>query len=296
MKTQNILLMLFALLVFASCTQKPNADPEYIKEIEEWDQKRVERLREENGWLNLAGLFWLKEGENKIGSSKENDIIFPAGPKFIGTMFLKDSIVTIRINPDVNVTNNGTAVTELTLEHDLTGNPTLLQTGSLRWNVIKRKKGFGIRLRDLNANLVDFTRIERFPVNDEWKIEATFEPYDPPKKILIPDIIGTVEEENCPGAVVFSKDGKEYRIDAIDSGKRLFLIFADETSGEETYGAGRFMYVDKPDSTGKIILDFNKAYNPPCVFTKFATCPLPPKDNYLKLKIEAGEKMWGEMH
>ncbi len=297
MKTQNIILMLFVLLVFTSCTQKPNVDPEYIKEIEEWDQKRVERLREENGWINLAGLFWLKEGENKIGSSKDNDIIFPSGPEFVGTMFLKDSIVTIKINPDVNVINKGATVTELTLAHDLTGNPTLLQTGSLRWNVIKRKKGFGIRLRDLNADLVkNFRGIERFPVDEDWKIEATFDDYSPPKKISIPDIVGTVEEEDCPGAIVFTKDGKEYRIDAIDSGKRLFLIFADETSGEETYGAGRFMYVDKSDSAGKIILDFNKAYNPPCVFTKFATCPLPPKDNYLKLRIGAGEKMWGEKH
>lgn len=285
------------LLTVVSCTQKPNADPEYIKEIEDWDKRRVERLREEDGWLNLAGLFWFKEGENKIGSAKDNDIVFPSGPDYIGSMFLKDSSVTIIVNPGINVISNGQTVTEMTLQSDQSGNPTLLQTGSLRWNVIKRTKGFGIRLRDLNADLVkNFKGIERFPVDKDWKIEASFDVYDPPKKILIPDIVGTVDEELCPGAVVFVKDGKEYRIDAIESGQRFFLIFADETSGIETYGAGRFMYVDKPDSAGKIILDFNKAYNPPCVFTKFATCPLPPKENYLKLRIEAGEKMWGEMH
>lgn len=297
MKTQLTIALLFLILSVISCTKKPTADPEYIKEIEEWDKRRVERLREENGWLNLAGLFWLTEGENKFGSAKDNDIIFPSGPDNIGILILRDSVVTVRINPKVNVTNNGNAVSELTLLDDLTGNPTILQTGSLRWYVIKRTKGIGIRLRDLNAELVkNFKGIERFPVSEKWKIEASFDPYDPPKKILIPDIVGTVDEELCPGAVVFNKDGKEYKIDAIDSGQRLFLIFADETSGVETYGAGRFMYVDKPDSSGKIILDFNKAYNPPCVFTKFATCPLPPKENYLKLRIEAGEKMWGEMH
>ena len=297
MKTQKLLLAIFLLLTITSCTQKPTADPEYIKEIEDWDKRRVERLREENGWLNLAGLFWLKEGENKFGSANDNNIIFPSGPDNIGILILKDSVVTVKINRGINVINNGNAVTEMTLLDDLSGNPTILQTGSLRWNVIKRTKGIGIRFRDLNADLVkNFKGIERFPVNEEWKIEASFDVYDPPKKILIPDIVGTVDEELCPGAVVFVKDGKEYRIDAIDSGQRLFLIFADETSGVETYGAGRFMYVDKPDSAGKIILDFNKAYNPPCVFTKFATCPLPPKENYLKLRIEAGEKMWGGMH
>ena len=297
MKTFKLLLAIFLLLTITSCTQKPIADPEYIKEIEDWDKRRVERLREENGWLNLAGLFWLKEGENKFGASKDNDIIFSSGPDNIGILILKDSVVTVKINQGINVINNGNAVTEMTLLDDLSGNPIILQTGSLRWNVIKRTKGIGIRLRDLNADLVkNFKGIERFPVNEEWKIEASFDVYDPPKKILIPDIVGTVDEELCPGAVVFVKDGKEYRIDAIDSGQRLFLIFADETSGVETYGAGRFMYVDKPDSAGKIILDFNKAYNPPCVFTKFATCPLPPKENYLKLRIEAGEKVWGVMH
>lgn len=284
-------------LTVVSCTQKPNADPEYIKEIEDWDKRRVERLREENGWLNLAGLFWLKEGENKLGSARDNDIIFPSGPDNIGVMILKDSVVTVKINPEVSVTKNGSPVSEMILSDDLSSNPTILQTGSLRWNVIKRTKGIGIRLRDLNAELVkNFTGIERFPVHEEWKIEASFEVYNPPKKILIPDIVGTVDEELCPGAVVFNKDGKEFRLDAIESGQRLFLIFADETSGVETYGAGRFLYVDKADSTGKITLDFNKAYNPPCVFTKFATCPLPPKENYLKLRIEAGEKMWGGVH
>lgn len=297
MKTQSAFIFLLLILTILSCTQKPTADPEYIKEIEEWDKKRVERLREENGWLNLAGLFWLKEGENKFGSAKDNDIIFPSGPDNIGVFILKDSVVTIRINPQANVTNNGNAVSEMILLDDLSGNPTILQTGSLRWYVIKRTKGIGIRLRDLNAELVkNFKGIERFSVNEDWKIEASFDPYDPPKKILIPDIVGTVDEELCPGAVVFNVEGNEYRIDAIDSGQRLFLIFADQTSGVDTYGAGRFMYVDKPDSSGKIILDFNKAYNPPCVFTKFATCPLPPKENYLKLRIEAGEKMWGGMH
>jgi uncharacterized protein (DUF1684 family) len=290
--------LLTLVILDSACTEKPTSDPEHIKEVEEWHQKRIARLYEETGWLNLAGLFWLKAGDNKFGSAKDNDIIFPSGPEHIGTLTLKDSVVTIKVNPGVEVLHNGTPVTEMVMKDDYSNSTTFLQAGTLRWNIIKRTKGYGIRLRDLNAELLKtFKDIETFPVDKKWRIKARFEEYNPPKKILIPDIVGTVDTEKSPGAVVFKVDGKSYRMDALDAGgNRIWFIFADETSGEETYGAGRFLYTDKADSNGIVILDFNKAYNPPCVFTKFATCPLPPKDNYLKLRITAGEKMWGEQH
>ncbi|MFI5237084.1 MAG: DUF1684 domain-containing protein [Ignavibacteriales bacterium] len=294
-----ILNSLVALLIFYSaCSENPKADPNLIKEVEEWHQKRISRLKEETGWLNLAGLFWLKEGENKIGSAKDNDIIFPSGPEYIGSLFLKDSVVTIKMISGQNIMNNGVSAPEMILKDDYSDSTTFLQAGSLKWNIIRRTKGFGIRLRDLNAVLLKtFDGIERFPISDEWRIKAKFEKYDPPKKIMIPDIVGTIDEEESPGAAVFAVGDKTFRIDALDAGgNRIWFIFADQTSGIESYGAGRFLYTDKPDSNGIVILDFNKAYNPPCVFTKFATCPLPPKDNYLKLKITAGEKMWGENH
>lgn len=286
------------IILYSACKEKPTTDPEHLKDVEEWHKKRIARLYEETGWLNLVGLFWLKEGENKFGSAKVNNIIFPSGPAYIGSLFLKDSVVTIKVNPGIEVLHNGNPVTEMIMKDDYSDSTTVLQLGSLRWNIIRRTKGFAIRLRDLNAELLKTDiDIERFPVSDEWKIKAKFEKYDPPKKIIIPDIVGTVDTEKSPGAVVFTKDNKTYSMDALDAGgNRIWFIFADETSGKETYGAGRFLYTDKPDSNGIVILDFNKAYNPPCVFTKFATCPLPPKDNYLKIKITAGEKMWGEMH
>ncbi|MCW8817286.1 MAG: DUF1684 domain-containing protein [Ignavibacteriaceae bacterium] len=292
---------LITLLSIYSCkneTFEQKGTPEYINEVNEWHQKRISRLKEETGWLNLVGLFWLKDGENKFGSAKDNDIIFPSGPEHIGSLFLKDSTVKINVLPGVSVLNNNKPVNEMILKDDHTEEPTILALGSLRWYIIKRVKGYAIRLRDLNARLLKtFRDIERFPVNVDWRIEAKFEKFDPPKKITIPDIIGTSEEENSPGAVVFRKDNQTYRMDALDAGgNRIWFIFADETSGNETYGAGRFLYTDKPDSNGIVILDFNRAYNPPCVFTRFATCPLPPKDNYLKLRITAGEKMWGEHH
>lgn len=296
-----ILLVIAIILVFISCKEKepePKGTPEYITEIEQWHQKRIERLKDENGWLTLVGLYWLREGENTFGSDKNNDIVFPENaPENIGEIILKDSVITLIINEGVNVTNEGNAVKEIKLETDLSGNPTILDLGSLRWYIIKRGDRYGIRLRDINAPLRnEFDGIERFPVNEDWEITASFEAYDPPKVISLPTQIGTIEEEPSPGAVVFEKDGQTYRIDAVDRGKRLWLIFADETSGKETYGAARYLYIDKPDSTGKTIVDFNLAYNPPCVFTKYATCSFPPKQNFLKLKITAGEKMWSELH
>jgi len=300
-KLKIITLAITILFTSLSCTEKepePKGSPEYIAEIEQWHNKRIERLNGENGWLTLVGLHWLEEGENTFGSDKSNSIVFPEiAPNTIGTITLNDTVVFLKINEGVNVIKDGKPVKQITLENDLTGNPTVLDVGSLRWYIIKRDERYGIRLRDINAPLRnEFDGIERFPVNEDWKITAAFEAYEPPKVISLPTQLGTVKEEPSPGAVVFEKDGQTYRIDAVDTGKRLWLIFADETSGEETYGAGRYLYIDKPDSTGKVIVDFNLAYNPPCVFTKYATCSFPPKQNFLKIKITAGEKMWDEQH
>ncbi|MFB3055872.1 MAG: DUF1684 domain-containing protein, partial [Ignavibacteriaceae bacterium] len=272
--------------------------PEYIAEIQQWHQKRIERLKKDTGWLNLVGLYWLKEGENTFGSSEKNDIKFPDNsPQKIGTIILKDSLLTFKSADGVDVLNNDVKVTVLELKDDLTGMRTTLASGSLRWYIIKRGERYGIRLRDVESPILkEFKDIDIYPINEDWRIEATFMPYDPPKQILIPNILGTVEEDNSPGALSFTKDGRNYKLDAIESRSGFFIIFADETSGKETYGAGRFLYTDEPDSNNIVILDFNISYNPPCVFTKYATCPLPPKQNYLHLKITAGEKMWGELH
>jgi uncharacterized protein (DUF1684 family) len=293
-----LIFLIVSFFLLPGCDKKESekGSPEYIAAIKQWHKARIERLKKENGWLNLAGLFWLKEGVNTFGTSPSNDIVFPKGkaPDKIGMFILKDSTVTVEINPGAEVMNDQVPVKEASLKTDLSGNPTILSIGSLRWYIIKRGEKFGVRLRNLDADLLkEFEGIDTYPVNEDWKIKAKFEPYNPPKTISIPTIIGTVEEDKTPGALVFKKDGKEYRLDPVDEGDEFFVIFADETSSEETYGAGRFLYTEVPESAGNVILDFNKAYNPPCAFTPYATCPLPPKQNYLKLRVTAGEKKYG---
>ena len=294
-------ILFFSVLIFAiACTQKPTADPNYVKEIIEWDAKRTNRLKADDGWLNLVGRFWLEKGESTFGSAKDNDIVVESSklPEHIGSFVFKDSVVTFRALDGVDVMLGDMSVKEIVLVDDQKKEMTVLQIGSVKFNLIVRDTLYGIRFRDLNSDLVkNFKGVERFPIDESWKITAKYDAYNPVKEIDVPNVLGQISKEKCPGAVVFEHDGKTHRIDAVDEGgDRLFLIIADQTSGEETYGGGRFMYVDKPDSTGTILLDFNKAYNPPCVFTKYATCPLPPLQNYLKLRVEAGEKVYGEGH
>jgi len=297
----NLIIFMFSfisLLTLFGCRGKTaeKGSPDYINQIKLWHQKRIENLKKESGWLNLAGLYWLKEGENTFGTNPGNDVVFPKGkaPGKIGIFILKDSTVTMKINTGVKVTSDNKPVKEMQLKVDLSGNPTILTLGFLRWFIIKRSYKYGVRLRDLSSDLLtEFKGIDTYPINEDWKITAKFEPYDPPKSVSIPTIIGTVDKDKAPGALVFEKNGKQYKLDPVVEGNQFFIIFADETSGNETYGAGRFLYTSLPDSTSNAILDFNKAYNPPCAFTPYATCPLPPKQNYLKLKVTAGEKKYG---
>lgn len=298
MKLLKYLLLIVIVSLFWSCSKRVITDPVYSAEINKWHNHRVENLKRENGWLNLAGLFWLKPGENKFGSDPSNDIIFPKdAPAKIGTMILKDSTVKLVVNDNIDVTVAGNKVNNIILDNDMTGNPTIMANGSFKWFIIKRENKYGIRLRDLNAPLVkDFPGIETYDIDKSWKFEATFDKFATPLVIKVPSIIGTVEQDTVYGQLSFNYDGNKYSLIPIVEGDSYFIIFADETNGDETYGAGRFLYTSLPDSTGKVILDFNKAYNPPCAFTKYATCPLPPKENYLQLKVTAGEKKFNHEH
>ncbi len=297
----KVILLSFLIFSFFSCEEGKTVrvSDKYKTEIENWHNKRITNLKKETGWLNLVGLFWLKEGENNFGSDASNDIQFPSdqSPAFIGKIVKKDSVITTSINENVNVTFNDKPVKKIVMKNDISGDPTILSLNSLRWFIIKRGEKYGVRLRNLEAKLLtEFEGIERFPINKKWKIQAKYVAFDKPKKIAIPTIIGTIEDEEIFGTLNFAIDNKEYSLSPTPAGKGLFIVFADLTSGAETYGGGRFLYVDGPDSNNNVILDFNKAYNPPCAFTKYATCPLSPDENKLRVEITAGEKNYGKGH
>jgi len=264
----------------------------YLEEIETWQQQRLERLKNKDGWLTLAGLFWLEEGENSFGSDESNDIRFPEkAAAFSGTLLLKEGKVSLKVNEGIEITVNDSLITEIILRDDHAENTTRLQQGDLAWYIIKRGERYGIRLRDhKHPRLNELDHIPSYPIRTDYVVEATLLPFDSPKTMTVATPLeGYTESYECPGILKFRINDRDLELHPFTSGKGYFLVIADETTGLDTYGAGRFMYATA-DSTGRIILDFNKAYNPPCAFSPYATCPMPPRENFLPAAIEAGEK------
>lgn len=263
--------------------------------IEQWRAKRLANLESDTGWLTLAGLFWLKDGENTFGSGAANSLRLdnPALAANAGVFIKTGAQVRFVARDGGGVTHEGKPVTSLDLVPDNSDQPTILESGPLSFFLIERAGHYGIRLRDkANPHRANFHGLDYFPVGTDWVFDARFEPYQPHRQIKIVNILGMEESMDSPGAIVFEKDGHEWRLDAIleePGAEELFVMFADATSGKETYGAGRFMYPKLPEN-GRVQLDFNKAYNPPCAFNDFATCPLPPFQNRLALPVTAGEK------
>lgn len=283
----------------ASKPQPKTTGAAYAEEVERWKAKRVEGLKGEDGWLSLVGLHWLKEGENRVGSDPSNEVVLPEdrSPRVVGSLWLKDGAVRIEARPGSGVTSEGRPVTSLDLKTDADGGkPTVLNLGTLAFHVIKRGERFALRVKDsASPARTNFRGLEYFPLDERWRVEARFEPHNPPKTIPITNVLGMQSDEPSPGALVFDIDGKTYRLDALTEAgeEQFFIIFRDETSGKETYGAGRYLYAGPPDAQGRLLVDFNKAYSPPCAFTKYATCPLPPDQNRLPIRVEAGEKYAG---
>jgi uncharacterized protein (DUF1684 family) len=264
----------------------------YMESIQQWQEQRLERLKNKDGWLTLAGLYWLEEGENSFGSDPENDIVFPEkADAFGGTLILEDSIVALRVAEGVQITHDDLPVGELVLKDDHSGNATRLQQGDLAWYIIKRGERYGVRLRDhKHPRLNELDQIPSYPIQTDYVVEANLEPFAEPRIMTVATPLeGYTEDYDCPGILKFRIRGEDLELYPFSSGNGYFLVIADETTGLDTYGAGRFMYA-VPDSSGRIILDFNKAYNPPCAFSPFATCPMPPRENFLPVAIEAGEK------
>lgn len=290
----------FIIALITSCSVKEKtdfvSDAIYETEIIEWQQKRNAYQVSEEGWVNLAGLFWLKEGINTFGSGAENDLIFPAQriAEQGGFMLLKQGVVTIEGAPGVELRLND-VITSSGIVYQPDTTTIIVEHGSLRWFIIKRDDKYGVRLRDFeNPLLKTFHKIECFPIDPKWRIEGRIAWADSSRIIEITNVLGQTGPQRSVGTLVFEYYGKEYTLDALDEGgDEFFIIFGDETNARETYGTGRYMYVPVPKEGDRVIIDFNKAYNPPCAFTEFATCPLPPKQNILPFAIPAGEKNYG---
>ncbi len=279
------------LVVFSSTAQQ--SKKEYIKEIEHWDVKRLESVKSPTGWVNLAGLFWLNKGKNKFGSASSNELVFTKEgfPSLLGTFELNGDKVKWTTASGSEVWNKKNQVEEMEVFNvDSISSPTLSYS-TYRWNIIKREDKIGVRFRDLNnPALAALTHINRFDVNPKWKINAYLEP-STFSTVAITNVLGQTYQQASPGKIVFEVDGKTYKLDAVEETAELLqVIFGDETNGIESYPSGRFLYVTRPGPDGKVVIDFNKSFNPPCAFSSFATCPLPPKQNILPIRVEAGEK------
>lgn len=274
------------------------ADDEYIQGITTWRQEVDRNLRRENGWLALAGLFWLRKGTNLIGSSPESDIGLPKrSPERLGTFEFDGDHVTLNVEADLSVEVNGVVTKSGLLDTDQEDVPSFITFGDIRMVVVRRSKGVGIRLWD-NARTErhTFPRRQWYPIKKECCIPATYTRYETPKIVKMPDILGAILDEPMQGFVSFELQGKRYELQVEElPDHRLFVQFMDLTNGNPTYPSGRYHYTDAHEN-GKVIIDFNKAYSPPCAFTEYATCTFPPQENRLDVAIDAGEIYPGQHH
>ena len=284
-----------ALALLASCST--GEDPAFVQTEMEWREARDQQMREPSSWLTIAGLFWLEEGESTFGTDPFNRIRLPEGsaPGFSGTFIRRERAVRFVSAPDALITIGGETVGDRELRSDAMGGADILELNDLRLWVIERDDRIAIRMRNYNeARFAEYTGLDFYPPTSEYRINAEFIPYDPPKTIIGSTIVGTRAEWTSPGYVRFRIAGQDYTLDAFGTGpgsSRLHFVFKDGTSGTETYGAVRFMDALILED-GTVDLNFNRAYNPPCAYTPYATCPLPPPQNILTVRIEAGERIY----
>ena len=294
-----VLTLGLACAVAAAPTPQPDADFQKIEQ--EWRDARAKSINRPNGWLTLVGLAWLKPGENTFGSDPEGAVVLPEGkaPKRAGVLVLSDGKVTVKAAPDAGVMLDGKPVGERVLRDDMSETTDVLKIGDVSFYVIKRRDRFGVRIKDANSPVrANFKGLDYFAADPKWRVTATFVPYDAPRKVEIPNVMGGSDTMEAPGQVKFTVDGHDYTLEPVVEDPKepsLWFIFKDATSAKETYGGGRFLYSGMPEG-GKVVVDFNQAYNPPCAFTPYATCPLPPKQNWLPVRVEAGEKAYAGGH
>jgi len=266
--------------------------------VESWHARREAELETPDSWLTLAGLYWLPSGETGVGSDPRMDVVLPGDdvPSWVGSLTMRgQGSFEWEYAPEVAADMDpGKAAVRRFRVDSGEGSP-IFGWGPLSWHVIERYGEYALRVRNAEAKaLAEFTGVETYPVALAWRVPARFDSYDPPREIPMPNVLDIPSTSTSPGAAVFEVAGRELRVDLTGDPEagHLFLVFGDETNGTETYAGGRFLTVTGPDPQGWVILDFNRAYNPPCVFSPYATCPVPPPQNVLPVRVEAGELMY----
>ena len=282
----------------AGLAREAAAQAAFESATQAWRDRRVERLLAPDGWASLTGLHWIEPGAHRVGSDTDNGIRLEMGPEHLGLLRNEDGRVVFTPEDPAAVTLDGAPMAgpaPLATDAD-DGGPSVVgfDEGRGQATVIVRNDRLALRVRHADApTRTGFAGLAYWPGGRDWIVQARFEPHPEGRTIPVANIIGAFDEMANPGVLVFERDGREHRIEALDEGgDELFLIFADRTSGHGSYSAGRYLYVPRPGADGLVPVDFNRAYNPPCAFTAFATCPLPPPENRLDLAITAGEKAY----
>ena len=260
-----------------------------------WQKQRQESIAGTNGWTTLIALYWLPIGQTTVGADPTSQLVLPKGRAAgkVGSFLRLGKAVHFQAAPGVLATVGGVAVHEVAMKTDATEKPTKLTIGSLTFVIIERGERLGVRVRDPESPArLHFAGLRYFSYDPAWRLAGRYEAFPFARIMRVPDASGGVQELSSPGALVFARAGQECRLDVVqEPGEdEYFVIFTDRTAGDTTYGAGRFLYVARPDAAGRVTIDFNRAFNPPCGFTPFATCPRPPPQNSLPFAIPAGER------
>jgi len=285
--------MLLSFLVLGAAVAE---DPSYVETIESWQAEHEANLKKDSSWLTVAGLYWLREGENWVGAGGTNDFVLPEGsaPNVVGVFELEDRTATFTAADGVTVTHHDEPVQTVVLEM---GAKHALAINDLTMWLHYSGPRLAIRLRDLSSTLrKEFTGLKWFPVDPRYKVKAEFTPHAEPKKVDMLNILGDIESFESPGYVEFEIMGQSVRMEPLSAREgALKFVFRDGTSGKEVYPAARFLRTEAPKN-GEVTIDFNRAYNPPCAYNPHTTCEIPTKENRLEIRIEAGEKNYHDTH
>ncbi len=292
--------MLRTLIVIASLfgVTAVHASDTYTQQIEHWRAERLASLTAPYGWLSLVGLPWLHEGTNTVGSAADNAIVIASAPAHLGTVdWHANGTVTVTLDPGSKAGIIGTSERHAVMLDDSHDKPTTVRFGSTEFYLVTRNGRKGLRVKDSQApTRTHFAGLDYFPIDPALRITARWTAFHPHHELKMGNEIGGIDTYPVPGKAEFEFNGHTYSVEPVievPGDKQYFLVFADQTSGKETYGAARFLYIDPPaPGSNTVVIDFNKAYNPPCAFTPYATCPLAPPENRLGFRVTAGEKVY----